>query len=65
MANYDKDMAEERIQIRNDKNKIYEDDKKKRDAGSKMYSEEKGPKKKDCYGPKSMDPMYNGKPGVQ
>ncbi len=65
MANYDKDMAEERIQIRDDKQKIYEDDKKKRDAGSKMYSEEKGPKKKDCYGPKSMDPMYNGKPGVQ
>ena len=37
MADYDKDMAEERIQIKNDKNKIYEDDKKKRDT-------EKGPK---------------------
>ncbi len=37
MADYDKDMAEERIQIKNDQNKIYEDDKKKRDT-------EKGPK---------------------
>ena len=31
-ANYDKDMAEERIQIKDDKNKIYEDDKEKRDS---------------------------------
>tara|TARA_R100001129_G_scaffold112594_1_gene77532 strand:+ start:4328 stop:4861 length:534 start_codon:yes stop_codon:yes gene_type:complete len=31
MADYDKDMAEERIQIRDDKNKIFEDDKKKRE----------------------------------
>ncbi len=29
MADYDKDMAEERIQIKNDQNKIYEDDKKR------------------------------------
>ena len=32
MANYDKDMAEERIQISDDKQKIYEDDRKKRDG---------------------------------
>ena len=31
-ANYDKDMAEERIQIKDDENKIYEDDKEKRDS---------------------------------
>lgn len=31
MANYDKDMAEERIQIKDDKKKIYEDDKKKKE----------------------------------
>ena len=29
MADYDKDMAEERIQIRNDKQKIFQDDKDK------------------------------------
>ena len=29
-ADYDKDMAEERIQIKNDKEKIFQDDKKKR-----------------------------------
>ena len=33
-ANYDKDMAEERIQIKDDKNKIYEDDKEKRDSST-------------------------------
>jgi len=34
--------------------------------GPKMYNKlQKGPKKKDCYGPKAMDAMYNGKPGVQ
>tara|TARA_Y100000748_G_scaffold302062_1_gene303508 strand:- start:4279 stop:4701 length:423 start_codon:yes stop_codon:yes gene_type:complete len=32
MADYDKDMAEERIQISDDENKIFEDDKKKREA---------------------------------
>ena len=32
MADYDKDMAEERIQIRDDKKKIFEDDEKKREA---------------------------------
>lgn len=38
MANYDKDMAEERIQIKNDKQKIYEDDKKKKKSeGISMY----------------------------
>jgi len=38
MANYDKDMAEERIQIRNDKQKIHEDDKKKKKSeGISMY----------------------------
>ena len=52
MPNYDKDMAEERIQIKNDQNKIYEDDKEKKDADAD-------------HGPKSMDPMHNGKPGVQ
>ena len=31
-ANYDKDMAEERIQIKDDKEKIFEDDKEKRDS---------------------------------
>ena len=31
-ADYDKDMAEERIQIKNDKKKIFQDDKKKRDS---------------------------------
>ena len=35
MADYDKDMAEERIQISNDEQKIYEDDKKKRDSSNK------------------------------
>ena len=30
MKNYDKDMAEERIQIKDDKQKIYQDDKEKR-----------------------------------
>jgi len=40
MADYDKDMAEERIQIKDDKKKIYEDDRKKRDAGGKMYKDE-------------------------
>ena len=45
MADYDKDMAEERIQIKDDKKKIYEDDKKKRDAGGKMYpKKDKAPK---------------------
>lgn len=32
MADYDKDMAEERIQIDNDEQKIFEDDKKKRES---------------------------------
>ena len=40
-ANYDKDMAEERIKIRHAKEDIYEDDKKKR------ASEKRGPVKKD------------------
>ncbi len=31
-ADYDKDMAEERIQIKDDKKKIFQDDKKKRDS---------------------------------
>ena len=31
-ADYDKDMAEERIQIKDDKKKIFEDDKEKRDS---------------------------------
>ena len=31
-ANYDKDMAEERIQIKDDKQKIYQDDKEKRNS---------------------------------
>ena len=45
MADYDKDMAEERIQIKDDKKKIYEDDRKKRDAGGKMYAKkDKAPK---------------------
>lgn len=45
MADYDKDMAEERIQIKDDKKKIYEDDRKKRDAGGKMYpKKDKAPK---------------------
>ena len=38
MADYDKDMAEERIQIRDDKQKIYEDDKEKRDSSNKMLA---------------------------
>ena len=42
MADYDKDMAEERIQIRDDKKKIFEDDKKKREeegsSGFKMLA---------------------------
>ena len=41
MADYDKDIAEERIQIRNDKNKIFEDDKEKREtegASNKMLA---------------------------
>ena len=37
-ANYDKDMAEERIQIKNDKKKIFKDDEEKRESeGMKMY----------------------------
>ena len=40
MANYDKDMAEERIQIKDDKQKIYEDDKKKRETALKMYDKD-------------------------
>ena len=37
-ADYDKDMAEERIQIADDKKKIFQDDKKKRESeGMKMY----------------------------
>ncbi len=34
MANYDKDMAEERIKIKHAKEDIYEDDKKKRESMS-------------------------------
>ena len=34
-ADYDKDMAEERIQIKDDKEKIYEDDKEKKDSFKK------------------------------
>jgi hypothetical protein len=56
MADYDKDMAEERIQIKDDKQKIYQDDKEKRDTKAKMMPD---------YAPKAMDPMHNGKPGVQ
>jgi len=45
MADYDKDMAEERIQIKDDKQKIYQDDKEKRDTNAKMYpKKEEGPK---------------------
>ena len=45
MADYDKDMAEERIQIKDDKQKIYQDDKDKRDSNAKMYGgEDKAPK---------------------
>jgi len=40
MANYDKDMAEERIQIKDDKQKIYEDDKKKRETPFNMYDKD-------------------------
>ena len=40
-ANYDKDMAEERIQIKDDKNKIYEDDKEKRDSSPKKMLSKK------------------------
>jgi hypothetical protein len=36
MADYDKDMAEERIQISDDKKKIHEDDQKKKDDKAKM-----------------------------
>ena len=40
MADYDKDMAEERIQIKDDKKKIYEDDKKKRETPFNMYDKD-------------------------
>jgi len=40
MADYDKDMAEERIQIKDDKQKIYEDDKKKRETPFNMYDKD-------------------------
>jgi len=33
-ADYDKDMAEERIQIKDDKEKIYQDDKEKKESGA-------------------------------
>ena len=36
MADYDKDMAEERIQIKDDKQKIYQDDKEKKDTAFSM-----------------------------
>jgi hypothetical protein len=37
-ADFDKDMAEERIQIKDDKKKIFQDDKEKRESeGMKMY----------------------------
>jgi len=46
-ADYDKDMAEERIQIKNDKKKIFQDDKEKKEAeGMKKYGHKKGPAKK-------------------
>jgi hypothetical protein len=38
MADYDKDMAKERIQISDDKQKIYEDDKKKSKMTSKKFT---------------------------
>jgi hypothetical protein len=40
-ANYDKDMAEERIQIKDDKQKIYQDDKEKRDSSPKKMLSKK------------------------
>ncbi len=54
MANYDKDMAEERIQIRNDKQKIHEDDKKKKakEAPNKRTKEMGGPNM--SYSPNKM-----------
>ena len=62
MADYDKDMALERIQIRNDKDKIYEDDRKKRDAeGPKTFEggahrgEMKHDKEGNHLGPKQYD----------
>ncbi len=45
-ADFDKDMAEERIQIKDDKEKIFEDDKEKRKSeGMKKYGHKKGPSK--------------------
>ena len=46
-ADFDKDMAEERIQIKDDKKKIFQDDKEKRESeGMKKYGHKKGPAKK-------------------
>ena len=65
MANYDKDMAEERIQIRDDKKKIYEDDKKKKASeGIKMYG---SPNHKSYGSPNEMghspaEMSYGGAP---
>lgn len=59
MANYDKDMAEERIQIKDDKQKIYEDDKKKRETPFNMYDKESALKMSDelKYGGPVIDQM--------
>jgi len=51
MADYDKDMALERIQISDDKEKIYEDDKEKKDNKAKMMPD---------YGPKDYKVAPDG-----
>ena len=38
-ADYDKDMAEERIQIKDDKEKIYQDDKEKKESGANKITD--------------------------
>lgn len=46
-ANFDKDMAEERIQIKNDKKKIFQDDKEKREV--KKVNTMENRRRKDTY----------------
>ncbi len=57
-ANYDKDMAEERIQIKNDKEKIFQDDKKKRDSegpAKKSYKQAYKDRDQKTYGKMSEE----------
>jgi hypothetical protein len=69
MANYDKDMAEERIKIKDAKEDIYEDDKEKRES---MSTQMKAPTKKfkdfdqmDTWDSKSIAKQHGQSKGDQ